>query len=355
MSQSVPIRSTEFPGRTKRQRSVIGQQPTIFDVLSEESLMASLKPAIGHLIKHLAIIYPNRFGTANKWYDELYALFDLVLQNHYLKRYGASFSENFYNIKRIVSATGSIPSQGIARIRSLIILVIWPYIKGKLDKLHQILSIRLHFTPRREGEPFQVKLARYFLAIYPWIKAALNIWTFALQFGYILSWTNIHSPFLKFAGVHFEKLSSEDFASFERNKITSRGAGFQSRLWRLIVALPGLLSRFFGYGLLFVQFLDFYYNSDIGLQLRSSQTRFNNRIPPPPHKRLRESAVMLLETNKCPICLRQRHNDTVLSVSGYVFCYRCISDFIERERKCPVTSLPANREHLIRLFSVACK
>ncbi|KHN86036.1 Putative peroxisome assembly protein 12 [Toxocara canis] len=105
------------------QLQAICQQPSIFDILSQESLMSSLKPAIGHLIKYLSVVHPERFTTANKWYDELYAIFDLLLQNHYLKRYGASFSENFYSIKRIALSTGSVPSQGIPRMKSLLILV----------------------------------------------------------------------------------------------------------------------------------------------------------------------------------------------------------------------------------------
>ncbi|KHN71184.1 Putative peroxisome assembly protein 12 [Toxocara canis] len=123
-----------------------------------------------------------------------------------------------------------------------------------------------------------------------------------------------------------------------------------NRLWRSFIALPGILSRTFGYVLLFVQFVDFFYNSDLGAQQRSLLNRNANKIPVAPHKRLRETSVMLLETDKCPICLRHRHNDTVLNVSGYVFCYECISDFVRRERKCPVTSLPATMNNLIQIF-----
>lgn len=42
----------------------IGDQPSIFDILSQESLMTSLKPAVGHLIKVRAI--------ENHFYAELW-------------------------------------------------------------------------------------------------------------------------------------------------------------------------------------------------------------------------------------------------------------------------------------------
>ncbi|KJH40536.1 hypothetical protein DICVIV_13506 [Dictyocaulus viviparus] len=68
-----------------------GDQPSIFDIISQEGLASSLKPAIEHLIKFLATVYSNRFETAQKYYDELYLLFDLLLQNQYLKKYAYRF------------------------------------------------------------------------------------------------------------------------------------------------------------------------------------------------------------------------------------------------------------------------
>ena len=40
----------------------------------------------------------------------------------------------------------------------------------------------------------------------------------------------------------------------------------------------------------------------------------------------------------------------VLSVSGYVFCYACIKNYVLHEKKCPVTTLPADLNNLIRIF-----
>jgi len=330
-----------------------GLQPSIFDVLSQESLISSLKPAMGHVVKYLASSNPKRFAMAYRYYDELYALFDLWLQNHYLKCYGASFSENFYSMKRIVNGTGQSPTNGMERFRSLFVLVVLPYIRAKLDKLFERLSLKFRGRNKQNGESMSDRVARTFLAVYPWIQTVLNMWTLALQLGYVLSRTSIHSPFLKFAGVHLERLSPEDLARFGDNvPLHLQNTGFFSRLWRLFVSLPGVISRLFGYGLFFVQFLDFWYNSGLNEPLKSSSSSMV-KIPPAPHPLLRESSVLLLETNKCPLCLRHRQNDTVLSVSGYVFCFNCISTFVKREHRCPVTSLPAKPDHLIRIFSSA--
>ena len=43
---------------------------------------------------------------------------------------------------------------------------------------------------------------------------------------------------------------------------------------------------------------------------------------------------------KCPICHDNLNNATALP-SGYVFCYRCAYDQVQRYGICPVTLLPA--------------
>uniref|UniRef100_A0A915ADM1 Peroxisome assembly protein 12 n=1 Tax=Parascaris univalens TaxID=6257 RepID=A0A915ADM1_PARUN len=182
-----------------------------------------------------------------------------------------------------------------------------------------------------------------------------SAWTFALQFAYLLSQCSVHSPLLYLAGVRLERLAPEDIAKFDEVPRHLRPSGVINRFWRSFVAMPGIIRRMLGYMLLFVQFVDFFYNSDLGTQHRLMSARGFTSIPTPPHNHLRETSVMLLETDKCPICLRHRHNDTVLSVSGYVFCYECINDFVRREKRCPVTSLPATTDNLIRIFSDASK
>ncbi|VDP11609.1 unnamed protein product [Onchocerca flexuosa] len=122
------------------------------------------------------------------------------------------------------------------------------------------------------------------------------------------------------------------------------------RSWRTLAVFASLLTQCITFGLYIIQFLDFYYNSDTGENFRTEQRIRNWKYPSAPHKKLHENSVLLLETNKCPLCLQQRINDTVLAVSGYVFCYGCIYSFVEQKKKCPVTSLPANVDDLIKIF-----
>ncbi|VDK50076.1 unnamed protein product [Cylicostephanus goldi] len=327
-----------------------GDQPSIFNVLSQESLMTALKPAVGHVIKFLALVYSHRFQTAHRYYDELYLLFDLLLQNQYLKKYGASFSENFYGMKRIVNSTGAPPVGSSDRFRSLIVLVLWPYVRDKFDKWHETGIDRVR-AARVTTADIRIKVARLFVRLWPIIKSLLTFATMLLQLlyvKYIINCSSVHSPFLWLAGVRLEKLTAQDMAAFEHIPLHLQGSGILNRLWRFLLAFPGVFSRLFGYCLFFIQFVDFMYNSEFGSQLIRKNPR--GHAPSAPHKLLTESSVLMLDTNKCPLCMRKRTNDTALSVSGYVFCYSCIYDHVNQFKTCPVTGLPATVNELIRLY-----
>ncbi|ETN75159.1 Pex2 / Pex12 amino terminal region [Necator americanus] len=282
-----------------------GDQPSIFDILSQESLMTSLKPAVGHLLKFSSSSYrscirigsrPQIIATTNF----IYFLISCSRINISKSMVRASFSENFYGMKRIYQSSGSLPHEFNARIRSLIVLVLWPYVRDKLDKWHDIWIDKIRFATMRTNARYvlslqtalnncgsrkndlRMKLGRIFVRFWPLIKALLTFTTTVLQLGYIINRSTVHSPFLWFAGVRLEKLTAEDLKSFERIPMHLQSSGILNRLWRFFLALPGIFSRLFGYGLFFVQFIDFIYNSDFGSQLKKKT--FRGRVPPAPHR-----------------------------------------------------------------------
>lgn len=237
-------------------------------------------------------------------------------------------------MKRIINGTCRSASTGFPKLCSLFMLVGWPYIMEKLEKFHLLLSM---YTAASNSRQFPI--IHILVNYYPWIKILFYTFSFLLKIAYILSLCNVHSPELKFANVHLVKLSEMELGEANRKKS-----------WRLLAILTTILTRCITFGLYFIQFLDFYYNSNIGENFRMEQRVRNWKHPSAPHKKLRESSVLLLETNKCPLCLQQRVNDTALAVSGYVFCYGCIYSYVEQEMKCPITNLPANVDDLIKIF-----
>lgn len=74
----------------------VDDQPSIFEVVAQDSLMTAVRPALQHVVKVLAESNPARYGFLWKWFDEIFTLLDLLLQQHYLSKTSASFSENFY-------------------------------------------------------------------------------------------------------------------------------------------------------------------------------------------------------------------------------------------------------------------
>lgn len=123
------------------------------------------------------------------------------------------------------------------------------------------------------------------------------------------------------------------------------------------------LSTSLSLGVFFLQFLEWWYSSE---NQNTVKTLTSLPAPPPPlhlqeEHSSRESASVSANHSKkvqlgpdsrnCPLCRRPRANATVLSTSGYVFCYRCIYVYVKANRRCPVTGYPTELQHLIKIYS----
>jgi hypothetical protein len=51
----------------------------------------------------------------------------------------------------------------------------------------------------------------------------------------------------------------------------------------------------------------------------------------------------------CPICHDQLTNATALP-SGYVFCYRCAYEEVEKRHRCPITLMPTKTHQLRKVL-----
>lgn len=71
-------------------------------------------------------------------------------------------------------------------------------------------------------------------------------------------------------------------------------------------------------------------------------------LPSPPAPAYHPRAETL--RGLCPLCLQKWSVPTVVNVSGFVYCFRCIMRHLQsNEHCCPVTRLPANVSNLVRL------
>lgn len=128
------------------------------------------------------------------------------------------------------------------------------------------------------------------------------------------------------------------------------------RAWRLMSqAAKGVavsLSTSLSLGVFFLQFLEWWYSSDNQSAVKALTSL---PAPPPPlHLQQEQSGQDTQagsDSRNCPLCQRLRTNATVLSTSGFVFCYRCIYTYVKAHHRCPLTGYPTELQHLIKIYS----
>ncbi|KAM4530340.1 peroxisome assembly protein 12 [Odontesthes bonariensis] len=340
--------------------TAVNEQPSIFEVLAQESLMEAVRPALRHAVKVLAESNPSRFGFLWRSFDELYLLLDLLLENHFLFHCSASFSENFYGLKRVSGGLGLSVRLGLHRKfrwRSLLLLCLVPYLRAKLEAT---------LARQRDEEDFSIRLAqtrsqrlyRAAVAAYPYVSSAWQAWIFCQQLLFVFGVTRTHSPLLCLANVRLARLNTRDISDMER-KISSPGnpAGrslLQRVWWLMSQAAKGMavsLSTSLSLGVFLLQFLEWWYSTD---NQSTVKTLTSLPAPPPPLHLLQdhsEDAQLGTDSRSCPLCRKPRTNATVLSTSGFVFCYRCIFTYVKANRCCPVTRFPTELQHLIKIYA----
>lgn len=169
----------------------------------------------------LAESNPGRLGWLWRWFDEAYAVLDLLLQQHYLATCSASFSENFYSLKRVPLRGRQRPAPAAAGLpkkqhwRSLLLLVLVPYLKGKLERLVASLREEDEYSIHPPSSSWK-RFYRAFLAAYPFVLMSWEGWFLVQQLCYILGKAQHHSPLLRLAGVRLVRLTAEDIQSLER-------------------------------------------------------------------------------------------------------------------------------------------
>lgn len=296
-------------------------KPSIFEAIAQDSLSVTFHPALKRVATFLATCNPERYGWLVTWFEEVYFAFNTILQYHYIRCHGASFAEAVYGLQRVplhsvMSKLPRLPPRQEAA--SLLCLCVVPYLRAKLEE--RVTQCQL-LGPSRGW-------VRVLLRLHSSSRLLWEAIVFGNYLYYMSGRTAGHSPLLRLAGV------------------TLRYAVDQEQDLRfplLSVKFVGyLLTRVLEFGAFFLQFLQYWHMGD---QHRTSLTA----LPvPPPFEGL---AAAMHYQGKCPICSQNWKIETVLSVSGFVFCYRCIVQYLQENHCCPVTKYPADVGDLIRIYS----
>ncbi|NWV00747.1 PEX12 protein, partial [Upupa epops] len=336
-------------------------RPSVFEAVAQESLMAALRPALRHLGRVLAEAHPAHCGFLWRWFDEVYLLLDLLLQQHCLRTLSASFSENFYSLKRIptVEPGQHLATAGLPRSqhwKSLLLLVLVPYLKRKLEKLVSSLREEDEYSIH-PASSFWKRFYRAFLTAYPFVHMSWEGWFLIQQLCYILGKTQHHSPMLRLAGVRLVRLTADDVQALEKRAAratSSQTFGLKTQVQSAVrKALGGVvfsLSTGLSISMFFLQFLDWWYSSENQETIKSLTAL--PTPPPPVHlDHGATSAILPKLKTVCPLCRKIRVNATALSTSGFVFCYRCVYSYVKTHQRCPITGYATELQHLIKLYS----
>lgn len=259
---------------------------------------------------------------------------------------------------------------------SLLFTVLVPYLKEKGDKLYKKLQVDSDETMFEEEEEDVSESAeeeqeggiyakyirwatRKFKKGYPYLHFLYEGSIFLFQFLYLYGKTHHFDPSLFLQGLHVRRLSPDDILLHEKQKSLDRlktmdyirktlGRNFLlTLLVKSSFAISDALKYAIPLSVFFFKFLEFWYSEENqGAQKRELP------IPPPPElpKKAKTSEIQSLrEKGSCPLCGKKRVNPCV-SVSGYLFCYPCLYDYVQEHKRCPVTHQPNSISQIRKIF-----
>ncbi|GAB1867699.1 Peroxisome assembly protein 12 [Camponotus japonicus] len=314
-------------------------RPSIFEIIAQESLASILEPSFKKILSFLVSFNPERYGHVLEWADEAYLIFNAFLQRYYLKKYSATFSETFYGLKRVAVVDSKLKGNlsHKQQILSLILIVIFPYLKNKLAQVSSRYKLEEvdGQVSRERGRTFFRKYIIKGHSILFITYESLVLYNYIL---YISEKSVYPSPLLRllsvtltYADPHTALTITELLRKIKYNSFTI-GDGWN--IFQRIVT--GSLEL----GAFFLQFFSWWTQENYNMDIMSLPA------PPPP----KVPNVAQQSKGICPLCRKPHRIHTVLMVSGYVFCYQCILSEIRKNKRCPVTHYPAKEDDLIRLY-----
>lgn len=381
-----------------------GTRPTFFEMAAAQQLPSSLRAALTYSLGVMALRRPILHKVLD-YEDEFFALLMLVLETHSIRTTDASFSESLYGLRRRKvrfklkkdalrsDTTDGVQHSGIERhqrVLSVVFLVVIPYFKSKLHSIYKSereTAVRASLwgpsDERFEGADYldvaetsvdqtasDYELSprarilqgakKVIAACYPWIHTGHEGLAFAYQTLYLLDATGFYSLGLHALGIHVCRATGQELmdASSRISRMRSRererlrgppwlkklqGALLSCMYAALDYSQTGLIAAVFVF-----KMMEWWYQS--AEERMSAPTIYPPPPPPPAPKVAKEGIQLPSDRTICPLCSERRANPSVVTVSGFVFCYGCIFKYVSQYKRCPVTLIPAEVEDIRRLF-----
>ncbi|KAJ7067971.1 Pex12 amino terminal region-domain-containing protein [Mycena amicta] len=348
-------------------------KPSLFELVAQEQLHQLLQPALKYVLAVFAQRYPRYLLRIVNRHEEFYAAIMFFIERHYLRKHNASFSENFYGLKRrrrpfieterAQAAVGGIPPGEKLRNqeiwRSLLFLVGIPYLRAKAQDYYEELGggispdIENNAQNIRRNETLSRRLYKTF---YPWLNTSFELWLLAANISYLFGKTAYYRPWLSWIGVDLRRLGMEDFraAAIAEAKPSPKPQTLLAWIRRLIFLSPRVLldslRLLLPTAIFFVKFLEWWYSPNSPARSFSASP-LGPAVPPPRMLPPHPQGIPFdpQSYGKCPLCRDVFKNATALP-SGYVFCYRCAYEHVEKHAKCPITLLPVETWQLRKVL-----
>lgn len=284
------------------------QKPSLFEILSEQQLNSLLPPTLRYLLTVLTQRYPRYLLRALNSFDELYALVMLIVERHYLRSRGGSFTEHFYGLKREKALAAEIPRASTAAAsivretlklgsadvwKNLAVIVGVPYLKRKLDESHEIEAPRAllgaNYTRMPANPTVKQRVLHYYKwfirNIYPSVHAGYCFAVLAFNLAYLFDGTKYHSPLMWLIGTRVRRMNGADYKALEELDKPKPGlppaAGLSMFHPRTLgPRILGSLSMALPMSIFALKFLEWWYASDFAKQLTRKAAE-NLELPPP--------------------------------------------------------------------------
>ncbi|KAF8248624.1 hypothetical protein K440DRAFT_583278 [Wilcoxina mikolae CBS 423.85] len=368
-------------------------KPSLFELLSESQLRELLEPSLRYVLAIATQHHPRYLIRFLNHYDEVYALLVLLIERHYLRRWGGSFTENFYGLKRTRVLTAQLQraetftpalvteSTKLKRNdvwKSLLVLVVGiPYLKRKLDDVYEnyaggaavnVLGPSYQREELTETSPSREKFLFYvkkiLRGVYPHINAVYYFSSLVFNLAYLFDKSAYHSPLDFLIKVRVRRMTEADNAPQTRHLLlsmqhaslaTAAPRNTLSNASFSVVSLlsPSIFARIFFPKLLdslkvllptsifFLKFLEWWYSSNFARQL-SSKTAASIELPPPvavktlssgeenKERRVR-AAIVRLQKDNSEMCpvCDKQITNPTAVQTGYVCCYPCVFRWVQ--------------------------
>lgn len=378
------------------------QKPTIFEVSSSAQLDSLLTPSLRFLLAHYAAQYPRVLIRILNNFDELNAVVRGAIELAYLKTWNATFIEKFYGIKRI-SSRPLIPQSSIstsskfnevARLSSIQIVLSLldtvgvPYFTSKLEQYHKKLvpiyllnNIQLNTTAasittektkisviekiRTLLCKLEVKLRDAFFKYYPTAKLSLKLITILLHILYLSDRTSSISIIQWLSKISYSRITAADHQLVESKTTSSRTKRsdmnvpptLSSTLFSSLEKLSQPISKIawsttdtiLPVSIFLLKFLE-WYNTNRNMHSKNDDDSNSFETPIVPtivpidsmfDNNIKNKVITSTDNSLCRLCNKQLHNPGIIE-TGYVFCYKCIYEYLRDQTKedggkCPVT------------------